>query len=230
MRCLQFISPILAAGVFCLQPVSLFADDKKDKKGAPHAAKGKPQAVLQAQAAARQANMARMQNSPTRNDLAGSSRSTQAARIAAQHSEATTSVQHSTRRGYQTNPTARFGLHNIQGNRSNRYNGRWIEASRHRDWDRHREHEWNHHRYCYYDGGWIIIDTAPSYVYYDSGPSLGLAGTVQERLADQGYYRGPIDGDIGPRSRRAIADYQADYGLRITGNINDALLDSLGLQ
>lgn len=65
-------------------------------------------------------------------------------------------------------------------------------------------------------------------------PGYGYSGyggaSVQRALARQGYYYGPIDGDIGPGSRRAIARYQADRGLRVTGSITPGLLDSLGLR
>lgn len=53
--------------------------------------------------------------------------------------------------------------------------------------------------------------------------------SVQRELARRGYYRGYIDGAIGPQSRSAIARYQQDHGLRVTGTITSSLLDSLGL-
>ncbi|HYF36345.1 MAG TPA: peptidoglycan-binding protein [Prosthecobacter sp.] len=52
---------------------------------------------------------------------------------------------------------------------------------------------------------------------------------VQSELARRGYYRGPIDGDIGPGSRAAIARFQADHGLAVTGSISGSLLSALGL-
>lgn len=52
---------------------------------------------------------------------------------------------------------------------------------------------------------------------------------VQKALARRGYYRGPIDGDIGPGSRSAIARYQRDRGLHVTGSISSSLLRSLGI-
>jgi hypothetical protein len=60
-------------------------------------------------------------------------------------------------------------------------------------------------------------------VYADTGAS------VQRELARRGYYRGAIDGSIGPASRSAIARYQADSGLSVTGSITPSLLRSLGL-
>lgn len=53
--------------------------------------------------------------------------------------------------------------------------------------------------------------------------------SVQRALAQRGYYRGPIDGDMGPGSRAAVARYQSDHGMKPTGAINDGLLRSLGL-
>ena len=53
---------------------------------------------------------------------------------------------------------------------------------------------------------------------------------VQQSLTRNGYYNGPIDGNIGPMSRRAISNYQADRGMRVTGSPDSNLLNSLGLQ
>ena len=54
--------------------------------------------------------------------------------------------------------------------------------------------------------------------------------SVQLSLTRSGYYNGPIDGNIGPMSRRAISNYQADRGFRVTGYPDSILLNSLGLQ
>lgn len=55
--------------------------------------------------------------------------------------------------------------------------------------------------------------------YYDqhNRSNNSMESAVQQSLARSGYYTGPIDGCIGPMSRRAIANYQADRGMRITG-------------
>ena len=66
---------------------------------------------------------------------------------------------------------------------------------------------------------------APSYGTY-SAPALYRA---QARLARLGYYRGAIDGDFGPMTSRAIRSYQADYGLPITGRLDDRTRSSLGV-
>ncbi|MEO6741373.1 MAG: peptidoglycan-binding domain-containing protein [Chthoniobacteraceae bacterium] len=64
--------------------------------------------------------------------------------------------------------------------------------------------------------------------YYVPGES-SLESSVQRALRREGYYSGPVDGDIGPRSRSAIRDYQADHGLSATGRIDSRLLRSLGI-
>lgn len=91
----------------------------------------------------------------------------------------------------------------------------------------------------------------PAYGYYAPGPVLSfsyvsrprvynapryytrsvssLEADVQRALRRLGYYDGPVDGDIGPRSREAIRDYQDDHGLAITGRVDGSLLRSLGV-
>jgi Putative peptidoglycan binding domain len=59
-----------------------------------------------------------------------------------------------------------------------------------------------------------------------SAPALYRA---QTRLARLGYYPGPIDGDFGPMTSRAIRSYQADYGLPITGRLDYRTRASLGV-
>ncbi len=59
--------------------------------------------------------------------------------------------------------------------------------------------------------------------------SDSLAVDVQQALKRRGYYKGGIDGDIGPASRSAIRAYQSDRGLPVTGRIDRALVDALGI-
>ena len=60
---------------------------------------------------------------------------------------------------------------------------------------------------------------------YNDGNSIERE--VQRGLARNGYYRGPIDGDVGYGTRAAIRAYQLDYGLAPTSYINSELLVSL---
>ncbi|TDU71141.1 N-acetylmuramoyl-L-alanine amidase [Prosthecobacter fusiformis] len=75
------------------------------------------------------------------------------------------------------------------------------------------------------------LTAAPStYVNLSYSPANSLDYAVQESLAELGYYDGPLDGDIGPMSRLAIANFQADNGLEPTGIIDETLVDYLGIQ
>jgi hypothetical protein len=91
----------------------------------------------------------------------------------------------------------------------------------------------------YYSGG-VYGDDSGYYgdsAYY-GGPSYGnrSAGDsstvtkVQRVLAQEGYYKGDIDGDLGPRTHYAINAYQRDHNLSVTGTINGELLESMGLR
>ena len=121
-----------------------------------------------------------------------------------------------------------------------------------RDWcgyPRHHvsSHYRSYHSHGYYSGvvGWPYSYSyyrAPSYYYYSTPApvyyyrtatpyyrSYSFAADVQAALAREGYYYGAVDGVIGPQSRRAICRFQADYGLRVTGDIDGSLLRSLDL-
>jgi len=62
----------------------------------------------------------------------------------------------------------------------------------------------------------------------DGKDDLGM--DLQRALASQGYYHGPIDGEIGSGSRAAIRAYQSDHGLEVTGRMDAALLRSLHIE
>ena len=53
---------------------------------------------------------------------------------------------------------------------------------------------------------------------------------VQAALNAAGYNAGPPDGALGPRSRAAIGRYQSDNNLAVTGDVNEVLLASLGIE
>lgn len=66
---------------------------------------------------------------------------------------------------------------------------------------------------------------------YDSSEQYAdsTVAAVQQRLAQQGFYRGEIDGVFGAETRRAIMRYQGDDGLRVTGSLNPDTVRALGL-
>ena len=68
----------------------------------------------------------------------------------------------------------------------------------------------------------------PIYAYNNLPPDQVIAN-VQSTLQAQGYYRGEIDGLLGPRTRAALANYQGDHGLYTTEAIDEPTLRSLGM-
>jgi len=79
----------------------------------------------------------------------------------------------------------------------------------------------------YYADAYYPYD-GPVYCYNDLPPDE-IITNVQIQLYDEGYYDGPIDGILGPDTRAAIADYQADHGLAVTAAIDEPTVESLGL-
>jgi len=54
-----------------------------------------------------------------------------------------------------------------------------------------------------------------------------LTRDVQQRLKDQGFYYGEVDGRGGDETSAAIRRFQIRYGLKITGQLNNETLRSL---
>ena len=77
-------------------------------------------------------------------------------------------------------------------------------------------------------------NTQDPYSYYSgyAAPAEsgnGVVGSVQSQLAKLGYYRGAVDGVAGDETQAAIARYQEDNDLSVTGTVTAATLQSLGL-
>jgi hypothetical protein len=102
---------------------------------------------------------------------------------------------------------------------------------------------WYPYGYGYYGSAYYPYDYDPGVYeggnadYYGQGAygsseqsADSTVAAVQEQLAQQGYYRGEIDGIFGAETRRAVVRYQSDQGLRVTGSLNADLLRALGLQ
>ena len=80
-----------------------------------------------------------------------------------------------------------------------------------------------------YDPAYDYYDyDGPIYTYGDLLPDQVIAN-VQSALQEAGYYNGPITGSLNPGTRAAIANFQRDYGLIITGAIDEPTVASLGL-
>lgn len=85
-----------------------------------------------------------------------------------------------------------------------------------------------YYSYPYYG----YVDDYPYDDYsYGSAEATGspndLAMTVQSELTRLGYYHGPIDGELGPRTRHAIRAFQAAKGLPVTGRVDPKFLRTL---
>jgi hypothetical protein len=68
----------------------------------------------------------------------------------------------------------------------------------------------------------------PIYTYSNLLPDEVIAN-VQTALQDAGYYFGSITGSLSVDTRAAIANFQRDYGLPITGAIDEETVEALGL-
>jgi hypothetical protein len=81
-------------------------------------------------------------------------------------------------------------------------------------------------------GIWLgfTLAAAPYYYDYPVFERYPVEVAVQIELQREGYYRGPIDGIIGRGSQQAIAEFQADNGLRPTGLIDRELLRELDIE
>jgi peptidoglycan hydrolase-like protein with peptidoglycan-binding domain len=70
-----------------------------------------------------------------------------------------------------------------------------------------------------------------SYTYNNYGYGHGsVVIAVQSRLARMGYYRGLIDGVMGPETSFAISAYERDHGLRVDGAISRQLVRNMGVR
>jgi hypothetical protein len=76
-------------------------------------------------------------------------------------------------------------------------------------------------QYYAYDG--------PIYVGQHAEPPDKVIADVQAVLQQMGYYKGEVDGLLGPLTREALTGYQADNGLTTTAAIDQPTLDSLGM-
>jgi hypothetical protein len=68
----------------------------------------------------------------------------------------------------------------------------------------------------------------PIYTYGNLLPDQVIAN-VQAALQDTGYYFGAVTGSLNVETRAALANFQRDYGLPITGAIDQPTVETLGL-
>jgi hypothetical protein len=85
--------------------------------------------------------------------------------------------------------------------------------------------------YDYYSSPYDNYEYDDQSAYPDSdqyGNDATLSA-VQSELAKLGYYQGQIDGVEGDETQAALARYQQDHDLSVTGTLTAATLQSLGL-
>ena len=82
----------------------------------------------------------------------------------------------------------------------------------------------------YYDSGAYQSGEYYGQNGYGDENANSTVAAAQERLAREGYYHGQIDGIVGPETRRAVARYQSNHGLRVNGNLTPDTLGALGLR
>ncbi len=76
-------------------------------------------------------------------------------------------------------------------------------------------------QYYAYDG--------PIYAGRAAQPPDQVIADVQAALQEMGYYRGEVDGLLGPLTREALTGYQTDNGLYVTAAIDEPTMQSLGI-
>lgn len=70
---------------------------------------------------------------------------------------------------------------------------------------------------------------APIYVGKTAEPPDKVIANVQAVLQEMGYYKGEVDGLLGPLTRQALTGYQTDNGMTVTAVIDEPTLDALGM-
>jgi Putative peptidoglycan binding domain len=113
-------------------------------------------------------------------------------------------------------------------------------------WDYLPYYAYDYYPYDYYTDVQPDYNTAPASAYpygyytgvqpdYNTADANGApvadptVEATQERLAQLGYYNGPVDGIFGPTTRDAVAKYQIDNQLDVTGSLSPDTLQSLGV-
>jgi hypothetical protein len=84
-----------------------------------------------------------------------------------------------------------------------------------------------------YDG--TEYSPSQAYSYYNGYTpsdtnSNGVVSAVQSKLASLGYYHAAADGILGDETEAALARYQQDQDLSVTGTVTAETVHALGLQ
>ncbi len=77
----------------------------------------------------------------------------------------------------------------------------------------------------------LCLSLVPMASAADKPVALGQKGieNVQKTLSDRGFYKGSIDGIIGPQTRAGLREYQSAEGLAVTGRLDEKTAGKLGV-
>jgi hypothetical protein len=84
--------------------------------------------------------------------------------------------------------------------------------------------------YDYYNYSPYDNDDQSPYSGSDQSTANATVSAVQSELAKLGYYNGAIDGTLGDQTEAALARYQEDRDLSVTGTVDAVTLQSLGIR
>jgi peptidoglycan hydrolase-like protein with peptidoglycan-binding domain len=71
-------------------------------------------------------------------------------------------------------------------------------------------------------------DNAP--LLASPGPYTEFVKRVQEKLREQGFNAGPLNGDFGAKTQAALAQFQLSRALPASGQLDDGTLAELGVE
>ncbi len=75
-------------------------------------------------------------------------------------------------------------------------------------------------------GGRLTVDGSAAPSQTRAGASMSMR-EAQERLSGLGYNVGTPDGSAGPRTTKALREFQKDKGIAVTGRLDTATQDAL---
>ena len=136
-----------------------------------------------------------------------------------------------------------------RGKTSNNSGNNYADAMRGYRHERHDCDWWKQHYvlivlvgngYYYHDAGYWYPAWGydPNYERYDYDGPIYTYGNllpdqviinVQRVLQQLGYFTGDLNGSLGVDTRRALSAYQQDYGLDVTGVVDEPTVRALGL-
>jgi hypothetical protein len=84
--------------------------------------------------------------------------------------------------------------------------------------------------YDYYNYSPYNNDDQSGYAASGQSAANATVSAVQSELSKLGYYNGAIDGSLGDQTEAALARYQEENDLSVTGTVDGATLQSLGIR